>query len=280
MVYHKPLHHLRCHYCGQTARVPATCGECKLPALEFAGTGTQRLEEELQSKIPHIRQLRMDLDTTAGKGSHNSILDQFGKGHADVLLGTQMVAKGLDFDRVTLVGIIHAEAGLMLPDIRAEERAFQLLTQVSGRSGRADRAGEVILQSRQPGHPIIQFAIRHDFAGFAEYALETRVALGYPPAGRLVSITFSGPNDDKTRDLAEKWRACIDSCLPVVDRLGPSPAFVHKLKNRFRHQILLKIPLHVPASHVRTAIEAAGKAIGSLPHAYRLTVDIDPVGIV
>ena len=280
MVYHKPLHHLRCHYCGQTARVPATCGECKLPALEFAGTGTQRLEEELQSKIPHIRQLRMDLDTTAGKGSHNSILDQFGKGHADVLLGTQMVAKGLDFDRVTLVGIIHAEAGLMLPDIRAEERAFQLLTQVSGRSGRADRAGEVILQSRQPGHPIIQFAIRHDFAGFAEYALETRVALGYPPAGRLVSITFSGPNDDKTRDLAEKWRACIDSRLPVVDRLGPSPAFVHKLKNRFRHQILLKIPLHVPASHVRTAIEAAGKAIGSLPHAYRLTVDIDPVGIV
>ena len=153
MVYHKPLHHLRCHYCGQTARVPATCGECKLPALEFAGTGTQRLEEELQSKIPHIRQLRMDLDTTAGKGSNNSILDQFGKGHADVLLGTQMVAKGLDFDRVTLVGIIHAEAGLMLPDIRAEERAFQLLTQVSGRSGRADRAGEVILQSRQPGHP-------------------------------------------------------------------------------------------------------------------------------
>lgn len=280
MVYHKPLHHLRCHYCGRTDRVPHICGSCSLPTLDYAGTGTQRLEEELQAKIPTVRQLRMDLDTTSGKGSHHQILDQFGKGKADVLLGTQMVAKGLDFERVTLVGIIQAEAGLMLPDIRAEERSFQLLTQVAGRSGRSNLAGEVILQSRQPQHPIIQFAIRHDYAGFANYALESRSSLGYPPAGRLVSITFSGPEDEKTRNLAENWRACIDSRLKVVDRLGPSPAFIHKLKNRYRHQILLKIPLHVPGSHVRKAIFEANKALGALPTLFRMNVDVDPMGIV
>ncbi len=280
LVYHKPLHHLRCHYCGRTDRVPNVCGSCSLPTMDYAGTGTQRLEEELQSKIPAVRQLRMDLDTTSGKGSHHTILDQFGLGMADVLLGTQMVAKGLDFEKVTLVGIIQAEAGLMLPDIRSEERSFQLLTQVAGRSGRANLEGEVIMQSRQPGHPIIQFAIRHDYAGFAKYALESRTTLGYPPAGRLVSITFSGPEDAKTRDLAERWRSCIDSRLKVVGRLGPSPAFVHKLKNRFRHQILLKVPLQVPASHVRSAIFAANKAIGALPNTYRLNVDVDPIGIV
>ena len=280
MVYHKPLHHLRCHYCGRTERVPNVCGSCNLPTLDFAGTGTQRLEEELQSKIPSVRILRMDLDTTSEKGAHHTILDQFGKGKADVLLGTQMVAKGLDFERVTLVGIIHAEAGLMLPDIRAEERVFQLLTQVAGRAGRADIEGEVLLQSRQPGHPIIQYALKHDYLGFAEYALETRNALGYPPAGRLVSITFSGPDNEKTEALAIKWRHIVDTKLDIVGRLGPSPAFIHKLKNRYRHQILLKIPNSVPSSHVRKALLKTNKALGTLPQNYRMAIDVDPIGIV
>ncbi len=280
MVYHKPLHHLRCHYCGRTAPVPVSCSSCGQPTMDFAGSGTQRLEEELEERIPGIRLLRMDLDTTSTKGAHHRILDQFGRGEADVLLGTQMVAKGLDFERVTLVGIINAEAGLQLPDIRAEERAFQLLTQVAGRAGRANLAGEVLLQSRQPGHPVIQFALRHDYAGFAEYALEARSLLNYPPGGKLFSIVFSGPKDEITRKYAEQWRNLIDSRLQSVDRLGPSPAFVHKLKNRFRYQILLKVPTNVPSSHVRNGIQEANKALGSLSDGYRLTVDVDPAGVI
>ncbi len=280
MVYHKPLDHLRCHYCGITERIPSECGSCKNQELAFMGTGTQRLEEELAEKIPGISLLRMDLDTTTGRGSHHRILAQFGRGEADVLLGTQMVAKGLDFERVTLVGIIQAEAGLQFPDIRAEERSFQLLTQVAGRAGRAELEGEVFLQARQPGHPVIQFALRHDYVGFAEYALEAREELNYPPKGKLVSILFSGPDDRETRNLADRWRKLIDQNLPEVDRLGPSPAFIHKLKNRYRHQLLLKIPDTVPSSHVRDAISRSARAMGHLRSGFRMTIDIDPVGIV
>ena len=280
LVYHRPLHHLRCHYCGITERLPNRCPSCGAGELSFMGSGTQRLEEELSERLPEARVLRMDLDTTTGKGSHHKILDQFGRGDADVLLGTQMVAKGLDFEKVTLVGIIRAEAGLQLPDIRAEERTFQLLTQVAGRAGRADLEGEVFLQCRQPGHPVIQFALHHDYAGFAEYALSMREELNYPPGGRLVSILFSGPDDDQTRIQAERWRTLIDQNLKSVDRLGPSPAFVHKVKNRFRHQVLLKIPSSVPASHVRDAISRSTNTMGSLRSGYRMTIDIDPVGMV
>jgi len=280
LVYHRPLHHLRCHYCGITERLPNKCPSCGTGELSFMGSGTQRLEEELTERIPSARVLRMDLDTTTGKGSHHRILQQFGNGDADVLLGTQMVAKGLDFEKVTLVGIIRAEAGLQLPDIRAEERTFQLLTQVAGRAGRADLEGEVYLQCRQPGHAVIQFALHHDYGGFVEYALSMRNELNYPPGGRLVSILFSGPDDDATRVQAERWRTLIDQNLTSVDRLGPSPAFVHKIKNRFRHQVLLKIPSSVPASHVRDAIHRATHAMGSLRKGYRITIDVDPVGMV
>ncbi|MDE2996210.1 MAG: primosomal protein N' [Bacteroidota bacterium] len=280
MVYHRPLNHLRCHYCGVTERPPTKCASCDGTDLAFQGTGTQRLESELAERLPDVRVLRMDLDTTSQKGSHHAILDQFGRGDADVLLGTQMVAKGLDFEKVTLVGIIRAEAGLQLPDIRAEERGFQLLTQVAGRAGRADLEGEVMLQCVNPGHPVIQFALRHDYIGFTKYALEARTLLNYPPAGRLVSILFSGTSDEQTRGLADKFRRLIDNHLTDVDRLGPSPAFIHRLKNRYRHQLLLKVPGHVPASRVRDGIERAQKALGSLPAAVRMTVDVDPVGLV
>ena len=280
MVYHRPLNHLRCHYCGITQRPPSRCGSCGHADLAFLGAGTQRLESELAERLPDVRVLRMDLDTTSQKGSHHAILDRFGRGEADVLLGTQMVAKGLDFEKVTLVGIIRAEAGLQLPDIRAEERVFQLLTQVAGRAGRAELAGEVLLQCVNPAHPVIQYALRHDYHGFAEQALATRSMLNYPPAGRMVSILFSGPEDDKTLELADRFRRLVDSRLPDVDRLGPSPAFVHRLKNRYRHQLLLKIPTHVPASRVREGIQQAEQALGSLPAAVCMTFDVDPVGLV
>ena len=153
LTYHKVQHHLRCHYCGKTQRIMRKCGNCGGTDLSRLGAGTQRVEEEIEAHFPTARLLRMDLDTTSTKNAHHKILSQFERREADILIGTQMVAKGLDFGRVTLVGVINADAGMLLPDFRADERTFQLLTQVAGRAGRASRPGEVLLQTRNPQHP-------------------------------------------------------------------------------------------------------------------------------
>ena len=279
LVYHKSKRHLRCHYCGLTERLPNACLECGEGQLEQLGAGTQRLEEELGRRLPDARVLRMDLDTTSAKYAHHEILGRFGRGEADILLGTQMVAKGLDFDRVTLVGIVHADAGLHLPDIRAEERAFQLLTQVAGRAGRAELAGEVYLQTRQPGHEVIQHAIRHDYAGFAEKALEARKELGYPPVGRMISVIFSGPEDGQAQRLAEQWTNLARTKLPALDFLGPSPAFIHRVKRAYRHQAIVKLPSRFPQSEVRRSFAAIEKKL-SMSREYRINVDVDPAAII
>ena len=168
LTVHKPTRNLRCHYCGLAERQPVECPSCGSFDLRQLGAGTQRVEEEIAEVFPEARVLRMDLDTTSRKGAHRRILDSFGRGEADILLGTQMVAKGLDFPRVTLVGVVNADTGMLLPDFRAAERTFQLLAQVAGRAGRHDLPGEVILQTRNPDHPALQFALAHDFEGFAQ----------------------------------------------------------------------------------------------------------------
>ncbi len=280
MVFHKPLNHLRCHYCGVTERMPSVCPSCSSDRLEKLGTGTQRLEERLREEAPDVRVLRMDLDTTTTKDSHNRILEAFGRGDADVLLGTQMVAKGLDFPKVTLVGIVQADAGLALPDIRAEERTFQLLTQVAGRAGRADLVGEVLLQTRQPGHTVIQHAIRHDYEGFAKHALAEREALGYPPTGRMISALFSGVDDHRTESMARLWARRVEQTVAVAQVLGPAPAFIHRVKKSFRHQVVVKLPGRYQAQGLRDALEQATEALGTLPNGYRVNIDVDPMGLV
>jgi primosomal protein N' (replication factor Y) len=280
MVFHKPLNHLRCHYCGVTERMPSVCPSCASDRLEKLGTGTQRLEERLREEAPDVRVLRMDLDTTTTKNSHNRILEAFGRGDADVLLGTQMVAKGLDFPKVTLVGIVQADAGLALPDIRAEERTFQLLTQVAGRAGRADLVGEVLLQTRQPGHTVIQHAIRHDYEGFAKHALAEREALGYPPTGRMISALFSGVDDHRTESMARLWARRVEQTVSVAQVLGPAPAFIHRVKKSFRHQVVVKLPGRYQARGLRDALEQATEALGTLPNGYRVNIDVDPMGLV
>ncbi|MGI9175315.1 MAG: replication restart helicase PriA, partial [Rhodothermales bacterium] len=192
LTYHKAKRHLRCHYCGRTARLPQVCPKCDAPELTRLGMGTQRVEEELAVRFPGARVLRMDLDTTSRKGAHHRLLGRFRRGEADVLLGTQMVAKGLDFPNVTLVGVVNADAGMLLPDFRSEERTFQLLTQVAGRAGRAELKGEVIFQTRNPEHAALRFATTHDYAGFAGEALPERKVFGYPPFGRVVGVEFRG----------------------------------------------------------------------------------------
>ena len=223
----------------------------------------------------------MDLDTTTQRGAHRKLLDAFGRGEADILLGTQMVAKGLDFPRVTLVGVVEADTGMLLPDFRAAERSFQLLAQVAGRAGRHDLPGEVILQTRNPQHPAVRFALQHDVAGFARHEMAERRMLLYPPFARLVGVEFKGPQDRSTRDLAERWTAALKreaSAIAGTDVLGPVPAFVGRIKGFWRVHTLLKAPRSLPASVLSDAVTRVVRTV-PVPGGHRVNVDVDPVGL-
>ena len=279
MTYHKAKRHLRCHYCGRTAGLPRSCPDCGA-AVSQLGIGTQRVEEELEATFPDAVVARMDLDTTSAKDSHHKILEDFANGKSDILLGTQMVAKGLDFKRVTLVGVIDADTGLSLPDIRAEERSFHLLTQVAGRAGRADLPGEVFFQTRNPGHRIIQFALRHDYERFARELLDERRALGYPPEGKLVAVLFSGPVEHQVMAFARRWSQIATELDPEIHLLGPSASYIGKVRKQYRVQVMIKIGRGDPHKRVREVIRRTNVQIGTPPKGYRIAVDVDPAGLL
>lgn len=281
LTVHKASNNLRCHYCGLAERLPRECPECGGPDLRLLGSGTQRVEEEIAEVFPEARVLRMDLDTTGRRGAHRRILDGFGRGDADVLLGTQMVAKGLDFPRVTLVGVVEADTGMLLPDFRAAERTFQLLAQVAGRAGRHELEGEVLLQTRNPDHAAIRFALRHDFHGFALGELAERMALGYPPYGRLVGVEVKGPEAGPTHALAERWGDALRreaGKVAGVEVLGPVPAFVGRVKRWWRVHLLVKAPRQLPASVLAALVTTVRDRVGA-PGGHRVNVDVDPVGL-
>ena len=281
LTVHKTTRNLRCHYCGRAERLPPACPSCGEHDLRQLGAGTQRVEEEIAAVFPDARLLRMDLDTTSRRGAHRRLLDRFGRGEADILLGTQMVAKGLDFPRVTLVGVVEADTGMLLPDFRASERTFALLAQVAGRAGRHDLEGEVILQTRNPDHPAVRFALAHDVAGFQQHELADRRALGYPPFGRLIGAEVKGPDEASTRRLAEQFTRALDHEAQKIAgamTLGPVAAFVGRVQRQWRFHTLLKAPRTVP--HAILA-EAVRRAVASAPppSGHRVNVDVDPVGL-
>jgi primosomal protein N' (replication factor Y) (superfamily II helicase) len=243
------------------------------------GIGTQRVEEELTRLFPDVRVARMDLDTTTEKNAHHRILERFGEGRADILLGTQMVAKGLDFGNVSLVGIISADTGLQLPDIRAEERTFQLLTQVAGRAGRAELPGEVILQTYNPGHRVIQYAMQHDYLRFADNVLPERSALRYPPYGKILALLVSGPSESMVNRLAMQWCDAARSIEASLEILGPSPSFIGRVRKNHRAQVLIKVDPAQSHRAVRQIIRQTNTSLGSPPKHYRIAVDVDPVGL-
>ena len=275
--YHKSKRHLRCHYCGKTARLPRTCPSCGSAKLSQLGTGTQRVEEELAEVFPEAAVLRMDRDTTSRKNAHHDILHRFGEGRADILLGTQMVAKGLDFSRVTLVGVVNADTGLLLPDFRAEERTFQLLTQVAGRAGRADLRGDVLFQTRNPDAPAIQFAKEGDYDGFARSALADRRALRYPPFGHVAAVEFRGPDEGRAERLAEMWTNALHTHAGEVDVLGPEAAFISRVKRQYRFRTILKARRHPP---IQAALRRTQQAQGTPPNGYHVSIDVDAVGLL
>ncbi len=279
LVYHSADDRLRCHYCDDSKPPPQRCAGCGAPDTALLGVGTQRLEEEVRSAFPEARVARLDRDSARRRGYAESVLRDLREGRLDVLIGTQLVAKGHDFPGVRLVGVIAADLALHLPDFRAAERTFQVLTQVAGRAGRDAAPGRVIVQSFVPNHYAIAPVAEHDYEGFYREELVHRAALGYPPFGRLVQVMLSGEDEARTRAAAQSLAAHV-SDAPIAGRievLGPAPAPLARLRGRFRFQLLLK-------SADYDALLGAGRLLASeiarLPSGLRAALDVDPLSML
>ncbi|WP_305960440.1 primosomal protein N' [Bacillus safensis] len=241
LTYHRYQKRLKCHYCGHEAPVPAECPECHSEHIRYFGTGTQRVEEELTKVLPEARVIRMDVDTTSRKGTHEKLLTSFGNKEADILLGTQMIAKGLDFPDVTLVGVLSADTSLHIPDFRSSEKTFQLLTQVSGRAGRHEKAGSVIIQSYTPSHYSIELTKQHDYEAFYEQEMLHRRHQSYPPYYFLAMVTVSHEEVTKAAHVTDQIVQFLKmNCAPNTRILGPAASPIAKIKDRYRYQCVIK----------------------------------------
>jgi primosomal protein N' (replication factor Y) len=280
LTYHRREQRLRCHICGHKEPVPAVCPnrECGNPQIRFAGLGTERVEDTLNKLFPEARIKRMDSDTLRRKEDYRRVLGDFRTGKTDILVGTQMIAKGLHFPNVTLVGIIYADLALHRPDFRASERTFQLLTQVSGRAGRGDVEGEVFVQAFTPFHAAIQYAKRHDFTGFYDQEIVFREQLKYPPFSRVALLTLKGHNEEKVRLHAEHVRRELDKALAALKGAviqGPAAAPLARAESFYRYQIMLRTRQMAAASRtLANLIDGLG-----LPDDVQLSADIDPVDL-
>ena len=242
MTYHKNGL-LICHYCGKTKREARECPKCHSKYVKFFGAGTQRVEEEVKKYFNNVRILRMDVDTTRDKHSYERIYNTFKNGEADILIGTQMVSKGLDFKNVTLVGILAADMSINIPDYRAAERTFQIITQVAGRAGRGDKQGEVLIQTYTPQHYSLQYAVNYDYEGFYEKEFTVRAMMKYPPFGKLLLINGTSKKEELLKNFMHKItmmiKPLVESCLDI-EILGPIPCMISKVKENYRWQIVIK----------------------------------------
>ncbi len=240
LTYHKTSNTLRCHYCGYGTKVYKICPECKEESINDLGVGTEKIEEELNKLFPDSKILRMDFDTTSRKGMHEKMIRAFKNHEYDILLGTQIVSKGLDFDNVTLVGVINADTSLNIPDFRSSENTFSLLAQVAGRAGRSDKEGQVIIQTFNPDHYAIQYTKNHDYIGFYNKEMFIRRELKYPPFYYICYIRISGKDSKYIFDESNKIRRVLDNKLNNTIILGPSTCNIFKLNNIYRYGIILK----------------------------------------
>ena len=240
LTYHKTSNTLRCHYCGYGTKLDKVCSSCGEEAMSTMGTGTEKVEEELEKLFPNKKVIRMDLDTTSKKGSHEKIIKAFENHEYDILLGTQMIAKGLDFSNVTLVGVINADTSLNIPDFRSSENTFDLLCQVAGRSGRGEKNGKVIIQTFNPDHYAIKYAKNHDYLGFYNKEMEIRKKLGYSPYYFLTLIKISSKVYEEARNVSSVVGSYLHSNLEDVVILGPSVANIFKVNNNYNFQVIIK----------------------------------------
>jgi primosomal protein N' (replication factor Y) len=269
LVYHASLNRLQCHYCGTSEPMPRKCPVCGSRYIKSFGIGTERVEQEVRTLFPAARVLRLDRDVMKTPDAADLVFDQMVAGDADILVGTQMVAKGLDLPRVTTVGVVNADTGLHFPDYRSSERTFSLLTQVAGRAGRGTRASQVFIQTYTPEHPAIRHARYHDYRGFYREEREIRAQYRFPPYGELIVATY-GHRDEaraerEAKTAAEHLSATIGRFkLGDIEVLGPSPAFVYRLKDEFRFEVTLKgADLH--------------RIADALPRGRGWSLDVDPM---
>lgn len=282
LTVHRTPARLRCHYCGFDRTVPDECGQCGGQTHRGRGAGTQLLERWLAERFPDARLARMDADTTATKWSHQRILDDFGRREVDLLFGTQMIAKGLDFPGVTLVGVIDADTSLYLPDFRAAERTFQLVAQVAGRAGRGPTGGQVLVQTRVPTHYALRAAARHDFVGFAERELRERETPPYPPHRALVNVGVSGTSEKQVAaamgDVADWLKALIAEADLAAEVVGPAPAPLARIKGRWRWHAIVRC--EDPRLLGRLLRYASRRAPHTKRGSVRVTFDRDPVSLL
>ncbi|HZY09807.1 MAG TPA: primosomal protein N' [Bacteroidota bacterium] len=286
LTYHATKKHLRCHYCGAVKAPPEICPKCKSADIKYQGFGTQRVEEELEKIFPSTKMIRMDLDTTTRRGSHSKILRNFAEGEVDILLGTQMVAKGLDFSRVTLVGVISADTQILLPDFRSSERTFQLLSQVAGRAGRSTLPGEVIIQTYQPHNSILKHVITHDYKSFYDEEIQYRKELNYPPFSRLILIEFRGKIENDVMRDATIFTDLLKNRNSHFLILGPSSAVISKIRGLYRWHIILKdLKSKDPSGKIlhrvlTKTLEIFQRSPLRRRKAVKLVIDVDPVGMM
>jgi primosomal protein N' (replication factor Y) len=281
LTHHRAPERLLCHYCGHQEALNQVCGRCGGRTLRQRGLGTQQVERLLGDRFPGASIARMDVDTTSGKWAHAEILDRVASGGVDILLGTQMIAKGLDFPNVTLVGVVDADTGINLPDFRASERCFQLLSQVAGRAGRGPKGGRVLIQTRVPNHHAVVCAVAHDYLRFVSEEMPGRVRPPYPPNVRLANIVFSGTKEHAAGELAiaaAEWlRELLETQkLAEVTVIGPAPCPIERIKNRWRWHVLLKSAQAGDLTRVcRYFMERF-----PVPANLRVTLDRDPVALL
>ena len=277
LTYHKNQNILKCHYCGYTANVPTECPSCRSTDLKMHGFGTERIEDDLKIVFPQANSSRLDLDTTRTKNSYQYILEQFQNKETDILVGTQMVTKGLDFDSVKVVGILNADNMLTFPDFRAYERSYQLMEQVSGRAGRKGEKGKVIIQTYQPQHPVILNVMSHDYVKFYEEQMPIRRQFNYPPYSRLILIRLKDVDSmklNKAADLlARTFRYAFKESL-----LGPEYPVVSRVKNQYIKQMIIKVNKDLNINKVK---EFIGSTIENFKHendfkSVKIQIDVDP----
>lgn len=270
--YHFAEGTLKCHQCNYHIKVPQICPRCRSRRIKYLGVGTEKLELETAKTFPEARILRWDSDVIKSHGhSHQEIFEKFKAGKADILIGTQMIAKGLDLPRVTLVGVICADIALNLPDFRAGERTFQLLSQVAGRAGRGEAGGKVIIQTYSPEHYANQAAARHDYPAFYKKEIAYRRELHNPPFSRLARLTFTHPNDKHCQEEIEKMKRVLlekrdAEGIGDINLIGPAPAYIHRLRGKFRWQLILRS--YNPSDF-----------LSEIPFPRGWSIDIDPVGL-
>ncbi|MDY6300389.1 MAG: primosomal protein N' [Bacteroidales bacterium] len=279
LTYHKHNHSLVCHYCGYTIPLPDLCPACQLPGIEIVGYGTERIEDDIDAVFPGEKISRMDLDTTRSKNSYDRIIDEFSNHRTNILVGTQMVTKGLDFDAVSIVGILNADTMINFPDFRSHERAFDMLEQVSGRAGRAHKQGKVIIQTSNPDHDVIKFVQAHDYEGFYQHELADRQKFGYPPFTKVINIYLKHRDDATVGELAVRYVGLLHHVFGNRV-LGPMAPFVARVQNMYIRQITLKMETAASMSKVKKILRDLYEqmiAADARMKTLKLYYDVDPV---